>query len=36
MADVKAPQYLDPQDILKLLAALRRALKNKPVSGTVR
>jgi hypothetical protein len=27
MADVKAPQPLDPQDILKLLVALRRALK---------
>jgi len=25
--DVKAPQRLDPQDILKLLVALRRALK---------
>ncbi len=27
MADVKTPQRLDPQDILKLLVALRRALK---------
>jgi hypothetical protein len=27
MADVKAPQRLDPQDIVKLLVALRRALK---------
>jgi hypothetical protein len=25
--DVKAPKRLDPQDILKLLVALRRALK---------
>jgi hypothetical protein len=25
--DVKAPQRLDPQEILKLLVALRRALK---------
>lgn len=25
--DVKAPQRLEPQDILKLLVALRRALK---------
>jgi hypothetical protein len=29
MADVKAPQQLDPQDMLKLLVALRRALKNR-------
>jgi hypothetical protein len=27
MANVKAPQRLDPRDILKLLVALRRALK---------
>jgi hypothetical protein len=27
MADVKAPQRLEPQDIVKLLVALRRALK---------
>ena len=27
MADVKVPQRLDPQDILKWLMALRRALK---------
>ncbi len=27
MADVKVPQRLDPQDIVKLLVALRRALK---------
>lgn len=27
MANVKVPQRLDPQDILKLLVALRRALK---------
>lgn len=27
MADVKAPQRLDPQEIVKLLVALRRALK---------
>ena len=27
MADAKVPQRLDPQDILKLLVALRRALK---------
>lgn len=26
--DVKAPQRLDPQEILKLLVALRRALKS--------
>ncbi|SIS03396.1 hypothetical protein SAMN05428955_1206 [Pseudomonas sp. 7SR1] len=30
MADVKAPQPLDPQDIVKLLVALRRALKARP------
>ena len=30
MADVQAQQRLDPQDILKLLMALRRALKAKP------
>ncbi|SDV07872.1 hypothetical protein SAMN04490183_4393 [Pseudomonas corrugata] len=29
MADVKAPQQLDPQDMVKLLVALRRALKNR-------
>lgn len=27
MADVKAPQRLDPQDIVKWLMALRRAVK---------
>ena len=27
MADVKVPQRLDPQDIVKLLVALRKALK---------
>ncbi len=27
MADVRTPKRLDPQDILKLLVALRRALK---------
>jgi hypothetical protein len=27
MADIKVPQRLDPQDIVKLLVALRRALK---------
>jgi hypothetical protein len=27
MADVKVPQRLNPQDIVKLLMALRRALK---------
>jgi len=27
MADVKAPQPLDPRDLIKLLVALRRALK---------
>ncbi|KAF2392141.1 hypothetical protein FX983_00090 [Pseudomonas frederiksbergensis] len=27
MADAKVPQPLDPQDIVKLLVALRRALK---------
>ncbi|SEB58610.1 hypothetical protein SAMN04490187_1135 [Pseudomonas jessenii] len=30
MADVQPPQRLDPQDILKLLMALRRALKATP------
>ncbi|MGF6166005.1 hypothetical protein ABIE16_005328 [Pseudomonas sp. 2725] len=30
MADVQPPQRLDPQDILKLLMALRRALKARP------
>ncbi|EJM73464.1 hypothetical protein PMI31_03229 [Pseudomonas sp. GM55] len=29
MADVQPPQRLDPQDILKLLIALRRALEAK-------
>ncbi len=29
MADVKAPQQLDPQDLVKLLVALRRALKDR-------
>lgn len=29
MADVKAPQPLNPQDIVKLLVALRRALKKQ-------
>lgn len=29
MADVQPPQRLDPQDILKLLMALRRALEAK-------
>ncbi|MGF6491385.1 hypothetical protein ABH904_005158 [Pseudomonas frederiksbergensis] len=27
MADVQVPQRLDPQDIVKLLMALRKALK---------
>ncbi|MGX1183186.1 hypothetical protein AB7M29_000865 [Pseudomonas sp. F-14 TE3623] len=27
MADVNVPQQLDPQDIVKLLMALRKALK---------
>ena len=27
MADVNVPQRLDPQDIVKLLVALRKALK---------
>lgn len=27
MADVKVPQRLDPQEIVKLLVALRRALE---------
>lgn len=31
MADVKVPQRLDPQDIVKLLVALRRALKTRVV-----
>jgi hypothetical protein len=30
MADEQPPQRLDPQDILKLLMALRRALKARP------
>jgi hypothetical protein len=30
MADVQPPQRLDPQDILKLLMALRRALESRP------
>jgi len=29
MADVKVPQRLEPQEILKLLVALRRALKTR-------
>jgi hypothetical protein len=29
MADVKVPQRLDPQDIVKLLVALRKALKTR-------
>ncbi|BBP62648.1 hypothetical protein PHLH5_01890 [Pseudomonas sp. Cab53] len=29
MANVKAPQPLAPQDVVKLLVALRRALKNR-------
>ena len=29
MADVKLPQRLDPQDIVKLLVALRKALKTR-------
>lgn len=29
MADVNVPQRLDPQDIVKLLAALRKALKTQ-------
>jgi hypothetical protein len=29
MADVKVSQRLDPQEIVKLLVALRRALKTK-------
>jgi hypothetical protein len=29
MADAQTPQRLDPQDILKLLMALRRALEAK-------
>jgi len=27
MADIKVPQRLDPQELVKLLVALRRALK---------
>ncbi len=30
MADVQTPQRLDPQDMLKLLVALRRALEARP------
>jgi hypothetical protein len=30
MADKQTPQRLDPQDILKLLMALRRALEARP------
>ncbi|MDF9776191.1 hypothetical protein OKW11_003148 [Pseudomonas baetica] len=29
MADAQTPQRLDPQDILKLLMALHRALKTR-------
>jgi hypothetical protein len=29
MADAKVPQRLDPQDIVKLLMALRRALNTR-------
>lgn len=29
MTDVQPPQRLDPQDILKLLTALRRALETR-------
>ena len=29
MADKKTPQQMDPQDIVKLLVALRRALKTR-------
>jgi hypothetical protein len=29
MADVKVPKRLDPQEMLKLLVALRRALKTR-------
>ncbi|EJM66470.1 hypothetical protein PMI30_02810 [Pseudomonas sp. GM50] len=29
MADVNVPQRLDPQDIVKLLVALRKALKTR-------
>lgn len=29
MADVNVPQRLDPQDIVKLLVALRKALKTQ-------
>ena len=31
MADVNVPQRLDPQDIVKLLMALRKALKTRPL-----
>ncbi len=31
MADVKVPKRLDPQEMLKLLVALRRALKTRAV-----
>ncbi len=31
MADVNVPQRLDPQDIVKLLVALRKALKAQPL-----
>ncbi|SDS14395.1 hypothetical protein SAMN04490191_0794 [Pseudomonas lini] len=31
MADVNVPQRLDPQDIVKLLVALRKALKTQPL-----
>ncbi len=30
MTDVQPPQRLDPQEILKILMALRKALKAKP------
>jgi len=31
MADVNVPQRLDPQDIVKLLMALCKALKTRPL-----
>jgi len=30
MAQAKAPEKLDPQDIVKLLVALRRAVRKQP------
>lgn len=34
MAQASAPEKLDPQDIVKLLVALRRAMKPQPSART--